>query len=199
MGSSCLGRNRMMCVLLWRTVYNNSREGDFGGCFLRCEAMWEINTKITLLWVHKQVATLPHTLSSMYRIAHACTMNMKPHTTTMNIQKLVPHYCDVTMGAIGSQITSLKTVYWTVYSDTDQRKHLPRITGLCVGNSPGTGEFPAQKASNAENVSIWWRHHDRLWQDEMTMVLLVNKWLREIIYSYIFVLHHILWLTILIV
>ena len=35
-----------------------------------------------------------------------------------------------------------------------------RVTGLCVGNSPGTGEFPAQMASNAENVSIWWRHHD---------------------------------------
>ena len=34
-----------------------------------------------------------------------------------------------------------------------------RDTGLCVGNSPGTGEFPAQMASNAENVSIWWRHH----------------------------------------
>ena len=33
------------------------------------------------------------------------------------------------------------------------------VTGLCVGNSPVTGEFPAQKASNAENVSIWWRHH----------------------------------------
>ena len=35
-----------------------------------------------------------------------------------------------------------------------------RVTGLCVGNSPGTGDFPAQMASNAENVSIWWRHHD---------------------------------------
>ena len=35
-----------------------------------------------------------------------------------------------------------------------------RVTGLCVGNSPGTGEFPAQMASYAENVSIWWRHHD---------------------------------------
>ena len=35
------------------------------------------------------------------------------------------------------------------------------ITGLCAGNSPSTGEFPAQRASNAENVSIWWRHHDR--------------------------------------
>ena len=34
-----------------------------------------------------------------------------------------------------------------------------RVTGLCARNSPGTGEFPAQMASNAENVSIWWRHH----------------------------------------
>ena len=34
-----------------------------------------------------------------------------------------------------------------------------RVTGLCEGNSPGTGEFLAQRASNAENVSIWWRHH----------------------------------------
>ena len=35
-----------------------------------------------------------------------------------------------------------------------------RVAGLCAGNSPGTGEFPAQMASNAENISIWWRHHD---------------------------------------
>ena len=34
-----------------------------------------------------------------------------------------------------------------------------RVTGLCEGNSPVTGEFPSQRASNAENVSIWWRHH----------------------------------------
>ena len=34
-----------------------------------------------------------------------------------------------------------------------------RVTGLCAWNSPVTGEFPAQRASNAENVSIWWRHH----------------------------------------
>ena len=34
-----------------------------------------------------------------------------------------------------------------------------RVTGLCAGNSLGTGEFPAQMASNAENVSIWWRHN----------------------------------------
>ena len=34
-----------------------------------------------------------------------------------------------------------------------------RVTGLCAGNSPVTGEFPTQRASNAETVSIWWRHH----------------------------------------
>ena len=35
-----------------------------------------------------------------------------------------------------------------------------RVTDLCKRNSQATGEFPARKASNAENVSIWWRHQD---------------------------------------
>ena len=34
-----------------------------------------------------------------------------------------------------------------------------RVTGLCEGNSLVTGEFHAQRTSNAENVSIWWHHH----------------------------------------
>ena len=34
-----------------------------------------------------------------------------------------------------------------------------RVTGLCEGNPPVTGGFPSQRTSNAENVSIWWRHH----------------------------------------
>ena len=48
------------------------------------------------------------------------------------------------MGAKATQITTLTIVYSTVYSGTDQ----------------GTGEFHTQRVSNAENVSIWWRHHD---------------------------------------
>ena len=35
------------------------------------------------------------------------------------------------------------------------------VNGLCEGNSPVTSEFPSQRASYAENVSIWWRHHLR--------------------------------------
>ena len=34
-----------------------------------------------------------------------------------------------------------------------------RATGHCAGNSPVTGEFPAQMDNYAENFSIWWRHH----------------------------------------
>ena len=66
------------------------------------------------------------------------------------------------MGAIASQITSRTIVYSTVYSDAYQRKNQSSASlAFSVGNSPGTGEFPAQIASNAENVSIWWRHHAR--------------------------------------
>ena len=35
-----------------------------------------------------------------------------------------------------------------------------RVAGLGEGTSPVTAEFPAQRASNAENISIWWRHHE---------------------------------------
>ena len=38
-----------------------------------------------------------------------------------------------------------------------------RVAGLWAGNSPVTGQFPAQMASNAENGSIWWRHHEGLY------------------------------------
>ena len=49
-----------------------------------------------------------------------------------------------------------------------------RVTGLCEGNSPGTGEFPAQMASNAENVSIWWRHHALWYSSDYTGIFRVQ-------------------------
>ena len=50
------------------------------------------------------------------------------------------------MSVMASQITSLTIVYSTVYYGADQRKHQRWI--------------PRTKASDAENVSIWWRHHE---------------------------------------
>ena len=42
------------------------------------------------------------------------------------------------------------------------------VTGLCVGNSPETGEFPALMACNAEKVFIWWRHYALLKKELMS-------------------------------
>ena len=50
-----------------------------------------------------------------------------------------PHYDDVIMGAIASQITSLTIVYSTVYSKKISKL---RLTGLCAGNSPGPVNSP---------------------------------------------------------
>ena len=33
------------------------------------------------------------------------------------------------------------------------------VTGLCWGNPPVTDGFLSQRASNAENASIWWHHY----------------------------------------
>ena len=69
------------------------------------------------------------------------------------------HYSDVIMCAMASQITSLTIVCSTVYSVANKNKTSKlRVTGLCAGNSPVTGEFTTQRASNAENISIRWRH-----------------------------------------
>ena len=70
------------------------------------------------------------------------------------------HYCDVIIGAMASQITSLTIVYSTVFFRRRSKKTSKlRVTGLCAGNSPVIDEFFAQKVSNAGNVSIWWRRN----------------------------------------
>ena len=36
------------------------------------------------------------------------------------------------------------------------------VTGICGGKSLVTGEFPTQRARNTKKVSIWWRHHENI-------------------------------------
>ena len=56
---------------------------------------------------------------------------------------------------MASQITSLMIVYSTVHSGSDQREYQSSASlAFVAGNTPVTSEFPAQRASNAENVSI---------------------------------------------
>ena len=76
-----------------------------------------------------------------------------------HIQLLAWHNNDVIMSEMASEITSLKIVYSSVCSRADKKTSKLSITGLCEGISPVTGEFLAQRTSNTNNISIWWRHH----------------------------------------
>ena len=73
----------------------------------------------------------------------------------------VTHYSNVIMSTMASQITGVSVVCSTVCSGADQRKHQSSASLAFVrGNPLVTGGFPSKRASDMENVSIWWCHHE---------------------------------------
>ena len=57
-------------------------------------------------------------------------------------------------------VSNLDRLLKNLFGRRSKKTSKLRVTGLCEGNSPVTVEFPAQRASNSENVSIWWRHYE---------------------------------------
>ena len=81
------------------------------------------------------------------------------------------------MGKMASPITSLTIVYSTVYSGAYQGIHQElRVTGLCVRNSPVTGEFSAQMASNAEMFPFDDVIFRTVWRPAMNLTWGVLHW-----------------------
>ena len=88
-------------------------------------------------------------------------------------------------GCDGSQITDVSIVHSTICLGADQRKYRSSAT-LAFVRRPG--EFPAQRSSNAGNVSVWWRHHALAWTSSWTItfetpwrtcatvLMVTNKW-----------------------
>ena len=124
-------------VLFWqvkvRSLFINSCDSPRRPQCLRW-CMWTKNT--CLLWRKtpkispKRLAELLHTLQ--WR-----------HTGRDGVSNLQPRHCLLNR----------------LFRHRPEKTPKLRVTSLCTGNSPVTGEFPAQKASNAENGSIWWYHH----------------------------------------
>ena len=67
------------------------------------------------------------------------------------------HSSDVIMSAMASQVTGVSILF--AKSFADQRKHQSGASLSLWGESTGGRWFPSQRASIAENISIWWRHH----------------------------------------
>ena len=87
-----------------------------------------------------------------YRPNVALLPTPQDHNQIIYTSLLCTHYKDLIISPMASQITSLTIVYSGVYSGADQRKLQSSASLAFVREF--TGEFPAQRASNAENVSI---------------------------------------------
>ena len=116
-----------------------------------------------LLWVKTQIYLPPMSLSwfEQYRVISdpvytglECTLQRR-HNECDGVSNHQPHHCLLNR----------------LFRRGSKKASKLRVSGLCAGNSPGTGEFPAQMASNAEDVSIWSLHHDTP-PNKWTLVLL---------------------------
>ena len=67
------------------------------------------------------------------------------------------------MSSMASQITGVSKVYSTVCSGVDQRIYQNAVSLAFARGIHRWPEFPAQRASNAKKVSIWWRHQGGRW------------------------------------
>ena len=105
---------------------------------------------------YRQVITI---MTTEFTDAFSCMYYWVSDESSETIRVL--HYSDIIMGAMVSQITSLThhCLLNRLFRCRSKKTSKLRVTDLCAGNSPVTGEFPARMVSNAENGSIWWRHH----------------------------------------
>ena len=106
---------------------------------------WKFKTKIKMIGQPKQVPLVEGSFGGC-RCPSAKTAIM------------IFHYSDVIKSTMASH-RRLDRLPKGLFKRRSKKTANLRVTTLCEGNSPVTGEFPAQMAINAENIFIWWRHH----------------------------------------
>ena len=145
----------MVCVSYIIKLHNTMTE-DFS---------WPFGPKAPITASHSIRPRMPYTgYLAMFHICRYCPKRHKTllwrHNGRDGVSNHQPHDC----------LLNRSFRRWS------KKTSKLRVTDLCAGNSPVTGEFPAQMASNAtdawalsvgciisgNNVSIWWRHHG-LW------------------------------------
>ena len=104
-------------------------------------SLWGIPNALNLLYLDDQPEDRD-TRVTVTDVLQTCSLRWR-HNDHAGVSNHQPHGCLLNR----------------LFSRKSKKTSKLRVTGLCAGNSPGTGEFPAQMASYAENVSIWWRHY----------------------------------------
>ena len=72
------------------------------------------------------------------------------------LKKTTKQYSDIIRSAMAYLVTGVPTVYsYRLFRRRRSKKTTKlRVTGLWMGDSPATGNLPAERASNAENVTL---------------------------------------------
>ena len=96
--------------------------------------------------------TVSHWLGAYTEWSLYSTCTEHPLARCYSSSTVCDHYSDVIMGTMVSQIVSagLECLFNRLFRHRSKRTSKLRVTGLCEGNSPGTGKFPSQRASNAK-------------------------------------------------
>ena len=140
------GRNQMADIYIYKYIY----------IYHSASMIWYIIQYLSSIWCKIRI---PHNVLYIKCYPFFILFFFVTDAgTQMTLQRVIhkehrdqKHNDDVIMSTMASQIISLTIVHATVYSWRRSKKTPKlRVTGLCDGNSPVTGKFPAQRASNAE-------------------------------------------------
>ena len=98
------------------------------------------------MWCHLSLAMAAHIWPQALCIVSGRESTVLTNRFVKEDPFLQPHYSDVIMSVMASQITGFSTVYSIVCSSADQRKHQSSASlAFGGGNSPVTIEFPTQR------------------------------------------------------
>ena len=136
------------CKGQWYRCGINMTDSTWRSCVYICHTFYVII--IVFSFVHKEVF-IPNTNISAYHI-HSPDMLASWHGNTLQW-----HHNERDGVAHHQPQDCLRNC---IFRCRSKRTSKILVTGLCEGNSPVTGEFPPHRASNAKNVSIWWRRHE---------------------------------------
>ena len=132
-----------ICGSTWFTVFNISRNWS-SLSITASKCLFQADTMPRIAYCSNLLNVIPHKLLNRIQLIRNQVARMVLPLHAYNIA--TSHYCDVIMGTIASQITSLVIVYSAVYSEVYQRKHqssasLAFVRGIHRGpvNSPHKG------------------------------------------------------------
>ena len=142
----------LLLLKFWRICCPKQCRTILPICMYLCACIWVDLVTPKSLWYHDAVCKhlLNTTMHIFSRIKMGVRALWKPeafplwrHNGRDGVSNHQPHDC-------------LLNRLFRCESKKTSRLH---VTGLCAGNSPVTGEFPAQRANNAENALIWRCNH----------------------------------------